>query len=53
MTDTHDNLMEVDYETYCPKCKYRFLPETKDPCNICLDNCVRESTRVPEYFKEK
>lgn len=47
------NLMEVDYQQYCEKCEYRKKPEYTEPCNTCLDNCVRESTRVPECYKEK
>lgn len=46
------NLFEVDFHTYCSKCKYGPMEETKDPCNDCLENCVRISTRKPEFFEE-
>lgn len=31
-----ENWKEVDFKTYCPKCKYEKTEETKDPCNECL-----------------
>lgn len=46
------NLMEVDFHKYCPLCKYGPVDEVKDPCNDCLENCIRVSTRKPEFFKE-
>lgn len=27
---------EVDFATYCKKCKYSEIDDVKDPCNECL-----------------
>ena len=44
---------EVDYATYCPKCKNFKVLETDEPCNECLTECAREGTVKPVNFKEK
>lgn len=46
------NLFEVDFHKYCPMCKYNDAREVDDPCNECIENCVRVGTRKPEFFKE-
>ena len=43
---------EVDYATYCPKCKSFKVLETDEPCNECLTECAREGTVKPLNFKE-
>lgn len=40
-----ENWKEVDFKTYCPKCKYKKLEETKDPCNECLTEGARVNTK--------
>lgn len=45
-------MREVDYATYCPKCKNFKVLETDEPCNECLTECVREGTVKPLNFKE-
>ena len=32
----NDWMREVDYATYCPKCKNFRVLETDEPCNECL-----------------
>lgn len=48
-----ENWKEVDFKTYCPKCKYKKLEETKDPCNECLAEGAILNTKKPLRFKEK
>lgn len=49
----YENWKEVDFHTYCPKCKYRCKSSTEDPCNECLTERARINTRKPLRFKEK
>ena len=44
--------MEVDFKTYCAKCKYKNTAEVMDPCNECLDYPMNENSRVPIKYKE-
>lgn len=46
------NMKEVDFSKYCETCKYGELEEKYDPCNDCLDICVREGTEKPECYEE-
>lgn len=46
-------MREVDYATYCPKCKNFGVLETDQPCNECLTECAREWTVKPLNFKDK
>lgn len=43
----------VDYEKWCPLCKYSGTVETEDPCNQCLGEPVNEDSRKPICWKEK
>lgn len=45
-------MREVDYATYCPKCKSFKVLETDEPCHECLTECAREGTVKPLKFKE-
>mgnify|MGYP001156318936 CR=1 FL=1 len=45
-------MREVDYATYCPKCKNFKVLETDEPCNECLTECAREGTAKPLKFEE-
>jgi hypothetical protein len=49
----NDWMREVDYATYCPKCKNFKVLETDEPCNECLTECAREGTKKPVKFEEK
>lgn len=42
----------VDFEAWCPKCKYRDSSEAKEPCHGCLHEPVTEDSRKPVNFKE-
>ena len=46
-------MREVDYATYCPKCKNFKVLETDEPCNECLTECAREGSKKPVKFEEK
>lgn len=43
----------VDFEKYCPLCKYSDQEEYKEPCDTCLTYPVNEDSRKPVEFKEK
>jgi hypothetical protein len=44
----------VDFNKYCPLCKYRDYAEVQDPCNDCLNEPARsDGSRKPVNFKEK
>ena len=45
-------MREVDYATYCPKCKSFKVLETDEPCHECLTECAREGTVKPLKFEE-
>ena len=47
------NMMEVEFATYCDHCKHYDLSEVKDPCNECLEYGMRNETRVPLHFENK
>ena len=49
----NDWMREVDYASYCPKCKSFKVPETNEPCDECLTECAREGTSKPVKFEEK
>lgn len=40
-----ENWKEVDFHTYCPKCKYRCKSSIEDPCNECLTEGARINTK--------
>lgn len=41
---------EVDFLTYCKKCKYLMLDEDEEPCCQCLATPSRENSHKPVYF---
>jgi hypothetical protein len=45
-------MREVDYATYCPKCKSFKVLETDEPCHECLTECAWEGTVKPLKFEE-
>lgn len=49
----NDWMREVNYASYCPKCKNFKVLETDEPCNECLTEYVREGTVKPVKFEEK
>lgn len=48
-----ENEMIVEYEKWCPKCKYEKLKETIMPCFACLDEPVNINTTKPIRFEAK
>lgn len=53
MVNVDNNNVEVDFNTYCPLCKYEVVPCHFEPCNSCLDVAFVESTSKPVNFKKK
>lgn len=41
---------EVYFCVYCRQCKYEKVPESEDPCFLCLDTPVNEDTHRPINF---
>ncbi len=50
---SEDNKKFVDFDEYCPKCKYELNKEEEDPCWDCLSIPARENSKKPEMFKSK
>lgn len=50
--DDIENMHIVEFDMYCPTCKYKKTKETDDPCNLCLTITVRENSRKPEKWEE-
>lgn len=44
---------EVDFEKWCPLCKYEKLDEEEDPCWYCLEEPANEDSTKPVEFVEK
>ena len=47
-----ENLREVEFHEFCPKCENKETKEVDEPCDSCLSEPVNES-RKPVNFKEK
>lgn len=47
------NYKDVDYDTYCKKCKFLALPEEEDPCRECLEWPALTDSNKPIKFVEK
>jgi hypothetical protein len=43
---------EVDFKTYCQKCKHKDLDDARDPCNECLENISNLGSSKPVRFAE-
>lgn len=48
-----NNTKEVDFLTYCPKCKYYKNLDYEEPCNSCLTQSYMIDSHKPLNFKEK
>jgi hypothetical protein len=48
--DAHMHLVEFDM--YCPSCKYVKVKQEDEPCNTCLNVAARNETRKPEKWEE-
>lgn len=47
-----NDLQFVDFEQYCKTCKYKKKKGIEDPCNECLDVCVRDNSCKPEKWEK-
>jgi hypothetical protein len=47
-----NNIHEVDFNQYCPKCAYYALSEEEDPCFDCLNESFTIDSHKPLYFEE-
>lgn len=43
----------VNFGEYCPKCKYRDLPEEEEPCSECLEESTNLYSHKPVNFKKE
>lgn len=48
----YDN-KEIDYGSYCGKCKYEKMKDHQDPCEECLTIFFREHSTKPVKFEPK
>lgn len=44
---------EVDFKTYCAKCKHKDKKEDDTPCDECLEEPVNIHSHKPIKFEEK
>lgn len=44
------NVKELDFHTYCKKCKYSNLAEEMEPCRECLQNPMALGSKKPLRF---
>lgn len=52
MTLSRCEYKEVDFHTYCPRCKHAKEAEIDSPCEECLGNPVNLYSKIPIKFKE-
>lgn len=43
----------VQFDAYCEKCEHYNLPESSDPCDICLATPTNMNSCKPVMFKHK
>lgn len=43
----------VDFDLYCPLCKYEKTNDGEEPCNSCLTVGARENSHKPERWEAK
>ena len=49
----NNNLHEVYFHEYCPKCKWykaSDAPDPKIPCDECLEVPARENSHIPDRY---
>ena len=49
----NNDYKEVYFNEYCKTCKYKDVPEVKDPCNECLEKPVALNSHKPVRWKAK
>ena len=53
MTQQPSDQKEVYFEEYCPKCKFKELPEESDKCDSCLSYPTNLYSHKPVHFEEE
>lgn len=43
---------EAFFDVYCPLCKYKDLPDSEDPCDICLEYPSNEYSHRPRLYEK-
>ena len=43
----------VDFQKWCPTCKYRDMKDIEEPCTNCLEHAVNANSTKPIMWKEK
>lgn len=43
----------VEFDIYCPNCKFKDKEDWKDPCHTCLSIPKNENSRKPLYFEQR
>lgn len=43
----------VEFDIYCPNCKFKDKEGSKDPCSTCLSIPTMENSRKPAYFEQR
>lgn len=43
----------VEFDIYCPNCKFKDKEDWKDPCHTCLSIPTMEHSRKPAYFEQR
>lgn len=46
-------LREVDFHSYCGKCKWKTKDDNEPPCDECMAVSAREDSRKPLKFRHE
>lgn len=47
-----NNIHEVHFDIFCPRCQYWGMSEWSEPCNSCLEEPVAYDSKQPLFFKQ-
>lgn len=53
MSEINNNYKEVDFHSYCPKCKNEKVKEEDDPCYECLQEPCNLNSSKPVNYEAK
>ena len=53
MIDSGEPYKLVDFDRYCPTCKYKDLKENEDPCDECLAMGANLYSHKPVKYEKK
>ena len=48
-----DNMKEVLFSEYCPKCMHQKVEESENPCAECLSEPARQFSHKPVKFESR